>query len=53
MADAGKHQFNRALPAWEEVQAHFERQLGIQRWHDLSQLANQVTTIATKQGDLS
>jgi DNA-binding MarR family transcriptional regulator len=50
---AGRDQFRRALPVWEKLQAQLGRQVGDQRWHDLLKLTNDVTTLATKQGDLS
>ena len=53
LAKAGRDQFNRALPRWEKVQAQIERQLGTRRWHDLHQLANEVTAVLTRKGDLS
>jgi len=49
----GRHQFNSALPPWEKAQAQLRHQLGDKRWHDLLRLTNKVTTLATKQGDLS
>jgi DNA-binding MarR family transcriptional regulator len=53
LAKAGRDQFNHALPVWQKAQARLQRQLGDKRWHDLSRLTNEVTTLATKQGDLS
>ena len=53
LAKAGRDQFNRAFPRWEKVQAQLERQLGAKRWHDLHQLANEVTAALTRKGDLS
>jgi DNA-binding MarR family transcriptional regulator len=53
LAEAGRYQFNRALPSWEKTQALLERQLGNKRSHDLLKLTNEVTTLATKRGDLS
>jgi DNA-binding MarR family transcriptional regulator len=52
LAKAGHEQLNRALPRWEKVQAQIERQLGTKRWRDLHQLANEVTTVLTRKGDL-
>jgi DNA-binding MarR family transcriptional regulator len=52
LAKAGRDQLNRALPRWEKVQAQIERQLGAKRWRDLHQLANEVTTVLTRKGDL-
>jgi DNA-binding MarR family transcriptional regulator len=53
LAKAGRDQFNRAFPRWEKVQAQLERQLGAKRWHELHQLANEVTAALTRKGDLS
>jgi DNA-binding MarR family transcriptional regulator len=53
LAKTGRDQLKRALPRWERVQAQIERQLGAKRWHDLHQLANEVTTALTSKGDLS
>ena len=53
LAKAGRSQFNRALPSWEEAQAQLGRQLGDQRWHALMKLTNEVTTLVTAQGGLS
>ena len=53
LAKDGRHQFSRALPSWERAQAQLGSQLGDKRWHDLLKLTNEVTTLATKQGDLS
>jgi DNA-binding MarR family transcriptional regulator len=53
LAKDGHHQMERALPPWERAQAQLRRQLGDKRWHDLLKLTNEVTTLATKQGDLS
>lgn len=51
LANAGRYQFNRALPHWEKAQARLGRQLGDKRWHDVLQLANEVTALATKRGE--
>jgi DNA-binding MarR family transcriptional regulator len=53
LAKAGETQLNRALPAWERVQSRLRRQVGRRAWKDLLQLTNQLTTLATTQGDLS
>jgi DNA-binding MarR family transcriptional regulator len=53
LAKAGRHQFNRALSPWEKAQVQLECHLGAKRWHDLLKLTNEVTTLATKRGDLS
>ncbi|MGA8273251.1 MAG: MarR family transcriptional regulator [Candidatus Sulfotelmatobacter sp.] len=48
LAKAGRSQFNRTRPAWENVQVQLGRQLGDERWHDLLKLSNEVTTLATQ-----
>jgi DNA-binding MarR family transcriptional regulator len=53
LAKAGRHQFNRAVPPWEKVQAQLERELGDKRWHNLLKLTNEVTTLVSKRGDMS
>jgi DNA-binding MarR family transcriptional regulator len=47
LSDAGEVQLNRALPAWEEVQARLRDRLGEQVWTRLEELTYQVTTVAT------
>jgi len=51
LAKDGRYQFNRALPHWEVAQARLGRQLGEKRWHDVLQLTNEVTALATKRGE--
>jgi DNA-binding MarR family transcriptional regulator len=53
LANAGRHQFNRALPSWEKAQEQLGRQLGDKRWHALMKLTNEVATMVTTQGGLS
>jgi DNA-binding MarR family transcriptional regulator len=53
LARTGRLQFQRARPAWEKAQAQLGRQLGDTRWRDLMKLTNEVTSLATKRGDLS
>lgn len=53
LAKAGRYQFDGALPPWKKAQAQLERQMGDKRWHDTLKLTNQVTTLATKKGELS
>jgi DNA-binding MarR family transcriptional regulator len=50
---AGRDQFRRALPAWENAQAQLRHKVGDQRWDDLLKLTNDVTTLVTKGGGLS
>jgi len=44
---AGEKQLNRALPAWEKVQARLRQQLGERAWKNLLQLNHRVTSLAT------
>jgi DNA-binding MarR family transcriptional regulator len=53
LSKAGSDQFNRALSSWKKTQDHLERQLGDKRWRGLMNLTNEVTTLATQQGDMS
>ena len=53
LAKAGRYQFNRALPAWENAQALLERQLGDKRWHDLLKLTTEVTGLVMQEGESS
>jgi len=53
LAQAGRNQFNLALPAWKKTQAELKRQLGDKRWYHLHQLTNEITDILTRKGDLS
>lgn len=53
LAQGGRSQFNRALPAWKKAQALVEYHLGDKRSHDFLKLTNEVTTLATMQGGLS
>jgi DNA-binding MarR family transcriptional regulator len=48
LAKSGRELFNRALPAWEQVQQNVARQLGEHHWHDLLKLTNEVTTLVTE-----
>jgi len=50
---AGEKQLARVLPAWQEVQAKLERQLGKERWSSLLELTYQLTGEVAAQGDLS
>ncbi len=51
LAKAGEAQFNRARPAWDQVQSRLRGQLGKQAWKNLLQLTNQVTDLVRNQGD--
>ncbi len=51
LAEAGETQFNRALPAWERVQAGLRRRLGEPAWKSLLQRTQQVSNLFTNEGD--
>jgi DNA-binding MarR family transcriptional regulator len=51
LAKAGKAQFNRALPVWEEVQSRLRRRVGEQEWKSLLEITHQVTDLITTEGD--
>lgn len=51
LAQGGKSQLDRALPAWEKVQLQLQRELGEQSWKQLFRLADQVTALATTARD--
>jgi DNA-binding MarR family transcriptional regulator len=51
LAAAGAAELDRALPAWERVQARLRRKLGEQAWKNLLQLTNRITDLVTTQGD--
>jgi DNA-binding MarR family transcriptional regulator len=53
LAKAGRSQFSRALPAWEQIQARVGRRLGDKRRHELLKFANEIATLATNLGELS
>lgn len=42
MAKSGEEQLRRALPAWEKVQARLRRELGEEKWRQLSQLTTEL-----------
>jgi DNA-binding MarR family transcriptional regulator len=52
LAKAGRSQLSRALPAWERTQAQVARELG-ERWHDVLNLSNEITSLNMKRGGLS
>lgn len=51
LAEAGKTQFKRALPAWEKVQSRLRRRLGEPAWKGLMQLTQQISNVLTTEGD--
>ena len=50
---AGEKQLARVLPAWQEVQAKLQRQLGKERWSSLLELTCQLTGEVAAHGELS
>ena len=48
LAKKGQSEFERALPAWREVQEQLKRKMGAERWDQLMNLANNVTSATTK-----
>ena len=46
LTQAGRAQFNTAIPAWHRVQARLRRELGSERWDALLQLTQDVATAA-------
>jgi DNA-binding MarR family transcriptional regulator len=51
LSNSGKTKLNRATVVWEKIQSRLRGQLGDQAWNNLMQLTNQVTELATAQGD--
>jgi DNA-binding MarR family transcriptional regulator len=51
LAKAGEAQLHRALPVWQKVQLRLRRRVGEGAWNHLLQLTNQLTDLATSQGD--
>jgi DNA-binding MarR family transcriptional regulator len=51
LAKAGQTQLNRALPAWERVQARLRHKIGERPWKNLLQLTNQVAELLNLEGD--
>lgn len=47
LARAGRELFQRARPRWEKVQSGLRRRLGAERWDQLLQFTNDVTTTVT------
>lgn len=48
---AGKRLLDEALPAWESLQSRLRRKLGAPAWNSLMQLNQQLTQLATQEGD--
>jgi DNA-binding MarR family transcriptional regulator len=51
LSKAGETKLTRAIPVWEQVQSLLRKRLGDDAWKNLLQLTNQVTELATAQGD--
>jgi len=51
LSKQGENQLRRALPAWEKVQLRLRHQLGGHAWKDLMQMTNQITDLATTEGE--
>jgi len=49
LANKGKGEYERALPAWREVQEELKRAMGAEDWDQLMSLANDVTIATTKE----
>src|ERR1700679_4098963 len=48
LARAGDIQLERALPDWQKVQARLQRKLGKERWDNLMNAINEVTSVVTE-----
>jgi DNA-binding MarR family transcriptional regulator len=48
---AGRSQFKRALPGWEEAQSRLKSQLGSSDWEKVMSLTNIVTSAVTDSGE--
>ena len=46
----GRSEFNRAVPYWQKSQEMLRVQLGKERWHGLTKLMNDITTLVAEQG---
>jgi DNA-binding MarR family transcriptional regulator len=53
LANRGQKQLQRALPAWEKVQADVQRQLGDEPWRSLLTLTHRVAGLVTEKGEMS
>ena len=51
LSQAGKEQFRRALPHWQEVQAQVQKKLGKEQWGELMRASNEITTLAAEPGN--
>jgi DNA-binding MarR family transcriptional regulator len=48
LSKAGRAEYNRALPHWEEIQQELRARLGNKRWNALLNLSNEVTAKVTE-----
>jgi len=48
LSKAGRAQFNRALPRWEQIQQKLRARFGNKRWNELLNLTNEVTAKVTE-----
>jgi DNA-binding MarR family transcriptional regulator len=48
LSKAGRAEYNRALPHWEEIQQELRARLGNKRWNELLNLSNEVTAKVTE-----
>jgi DNA-binding MarR family transcriptional regulator len=51
LSSTGRAQFARALPHWEKVQGLVKKKLGGNRWDELMQLSNDLTTAVTQHNN--
>ena len=51
LSQAGKEQFRRALPHWQEVQAQVQKKLGKEQWGELMRASNEITALAAEPGN--
>ena len=51
LAEAGKEQFERAIPAWQKAQEDVKRRMGAEPWEQLMKLANDLTAEITTTED--
>ena len=48
LSKSGEAEFNRVLPHWKTAQAQVHTQLGEKRWHNFTNLLNEVTSAVTE-----
>jgi len=52
LSPAGKTEFDRALPHWQNTQAQMRVRIGDTRWNRLADLIHKVTSVVAEEGDL-